>query len=346
MPVDQFTPACADESRSAREKADQDNLEFKTAASTVKHAIDTAAGNRACLAALSAPSQVPTGRQGTMSQLRRWLVRSLTVGLTGCASVPGPTTGGITAAPALEIGGRSYSAEWALPAGEPSALLVLQHGFTRSCANLRETARRIARQGLATLCIDADMTGGNPALADTMATALLQTIRLPDGQALPQRIVVGGHSAGAAFAARLGWRLDAVAPQRLAGALLLDPVPVQGFTEQLRAVSQGGQRAVLAIEAAPSGCNAEQRAAPVLDLLREEALAAGHDSVLDVRMGEGSTHVDAEGEDSDWVGRSFCGTPRAVNVERVRTLASGWAADVAAGRVPAAEARAEAESLR
>ncbi|MBK1687509.1 hypothetical protein EV684_11371 [Rubrivivax gelatinosus] len=281
-----------------------------------------------------------------MSQLRRWLVRSLTVGLTGCASVPGPTTGGITAAPALDIGGRSYNAEWALPAGEPSALLVLQHGFTRSCANLRETARRIARQGLATLCIDADMTGGNPALADTMATALLQTIRLPDGQALPQRIVVGGHSAGAAFAARLGWRLDAMAPQRLAGALLLDPVPVRGFTEQLRAVSQGGQRPVLAIEAAPSGCNAEQRAAPVLELLRDEALAAGRDSVVGVRMGEGSTHVDAEGEDSDWVGRSFCGTPRAANVERVRTLASGWAAEVAAGRIPAPEARAAVEPLR
>lgn len=277
-----------------------------------------------------------------MSGFKRLLVRSLAVGLTGCASVPGPTTGGITTTPALEIGGRSYTAEWALPASEPQALLVLQHGFTRSCANLRETTRRIARQGLATLCVDADMAHGNPELADAMAKTLLGPLTLPDGRPLPRRIVVGGHSAGAAFAARLGWRLDAAAPERLAGALLLDPVPVDGFADQLRAVSHGGERPVLAIAAAPSGCNAEQIAMPVLRQLRDEASAAGHDSVTDVRMGVGSTHVDAEGEDSDWVGRTFCGTPQAVNVERVRTLAAGWAAELAAGRVPRPETLATA----
>ncbi|MBG6079994.1 alpha/beta hydrolase [Rubrivivax gelatinosus] len=277
-----------------------------------------------------------------MGSFKRLLVRSLAVGLTGCASVPGPSTGGITTTPALEIGGRAYAAEWALPVGEPQALLVLEHGFTRSCANLRETTRRIAREGLATLCIDADMAHGNPDLADAMAKALLGTVTLPDGRPLPRRIVVGGHSAGAAFAARLGWRLDAAAPERLAGALLLDPVPVEGFADQLRAVSQGGQRPVLAIAAAPSGCNAEQVAMPVLRQLRDEAAAAGHDSVTDVRMGAGSTHVDAEGEDSDWVGRTFCGTPQKVNVERVRTLAASWSAELAAGRMPRSQTLATA----
>lgn len=299
-------------------------------------------GNRPCLGAATATGAVPPERRTVMSRFKRLLVRSLAVGLTGCASVPGPNTAGITATPALEIGGRSYAAEWALPVGEPQALVVLQHGFTRSCANLRETTRRIARQGLATLCIDADMTGGNPDLADAMAVALLGPVRLPDGRPLPQRIVVGGHSAGAAFAARLGWRLDAAAPERLAGALLLDPVPVEGFAEQLRAVSHGGQRPVLAIAAAPSGCNAEQKAMPLLRELREQALASGHNSVTDVRMGPGSTHVDAEGEDSDWLGRTICGTPLAVNVERLRTLAAGWAAALAAGQMPAPETLATA----
>ncbi|NHK98746.1 MULTISPECIES: alpha/beta hydrolase family protein [Rubrivivax] len=271
-----------------------------------------------------------------MQRVRRLVLRSLVVGLTGCASVPGPSTGGITWSPALELGGRTYAAEWVLPAGEPQALLVLQHGFSRSCANLRETMRRIARQGLATLCVNADMAYGNPALADTMAAALLSGLVLPDGRPLPQRIVVGGHSAGAAFAARLGWRLDASAPARLAGALLLDPVPVPGFADQLRAVSHAGQRPVLSIAAAPDGCNAEQRATPVLRELHDEAARAGHDSVIAFDMGPGSTHVDAEGEDSDWLGRTVCGTPSAAKVEQLRAVAAGWAADLAAGRVPSA----------
>lgn len=302
-----------------------------------------ATGNPACLAALPA-SPVASRAPRVFKSFKRLLVRALTIGLTGCASVPGPTSGGI--APTLELGGQRYAAEWALPVGEPSALLVLQHGFTRSCANLRETTRRIAKQGLATLCIDADMSYGNPELADTMATALLAGLRLPDGRAIPQRIVVGGHSAGAAFAARLGWRLDAAAPDRLAGALLLDPVPVKGFAEQLRAISRAGERPILAIAAAASGCNAEQSAMPVLRELRAESLAAGHEGFVGVSMGAGSTHVDAEGEDSDWLGRTVCGTPLPANVERVRALASRWAFELANGETPRHESWAEASDIQ
>ncbi|MCK7500812.1 MAG: alpha/beta hydrolase [Comamonadaceae bacterium] len=211
---------------------------------------------------------------------------------------------------------------------------------------LRETARRISAQGLATLCIDADMSRGNPRLADAMAEELLSRMQLPDGRPLPQRIVVGGHSAGAAFAARLGWRIDTIAPDRLAGALLLDPVPVTGFTEQLRAVSNGGERPVLAIAAAASGCDADLSVLPALRTVRAEAGAAGRDAFVGVLMGPGSTHVDAEGEDSDWIGRTVCGEPLPTNVERVRTLASQWAADVAAGEVPRHEALAEAADIQ
>ncbi len=278
------------------------------------------------------------------SRLSRLLFRGLAVGLTGCASVPGPTTGGL--APALELDGRRYAAEWVLPEAEPRALMVLQHGFTRSCANLRETTRRIAREGFATLCLDADMAGGNPALADALAAALTSRLQLPDGRPLPQRIIVGGHSAGAAFAARLGWRIDAVAPERLAGALLLDTVPVEGFTEQLRAVSRAGERPVLAIAAASSGCNARLSVLPSLRTLRAEAGAAGREAFVGVQMGPGSTHVDAEGEDSDWLGRTVCGEPLPANVERVRALASQWAAQLAAGETPRHQAVAEAADIQ
>lgn len=250
--------------------------------------------------------------------------------LAACASAPPGGSRETTAA--LEVAGDSYAARWFVPAGDAAALVVLQPGFSRRCAHLQTTARQIRDQGLLVLCLNAPMAGGNPALADALAATLLGTMTAPGGQPLPQRFVVAGHSAGAAFAARLGARLDTLAPERLAGALLLDPVAVLGFSDHLRAVSEQGRRPVLALRANSSECNARHSASAALHQVHSEALPGR--GFVGVQLTEASTHVDVEGEDSDVIARLACGQPLPANIVRVRTLAASWALAIAQGQLP------------
>lgn len=255
--------------------------------------------------------------------------------LVGCASPPPPVTeGGTWAQQWITLGDASHRTEWWLPTGEALALATVQHGFARDCATVRETARQIARRGLMTLCVDAAMTGGNPALADALAAALLSGLTAPGGRALPPRIVVGGHSAGAHFAVRLGGQIAAAAPARLAGAVLFDPVAAVGFGADLAGLSAAGQRPVLAITANAAGCNAQHNAYPALRQLRQAALAAGRSGFVGLQLTQASTHVDVEGEDTNTLAVAACGQgrPQPENVQALRELAATWAQDLALGR--------------
>ncbi|WP_425256930.1 alpha/beta hydrolase [Rubrivivax sp. RP6-9] len=229
----------------------------------------------------------------------------------------------------LDVAGETLPAHWTLPAADPAALVLLQHGFSRRCVHLRGTAAALRDQGLAVLCVDASMAAGNPPLAAALAATLAGLQRLPDGRALPPAIVVGGHSAGAAFAVQVGAGLLRLAPERLAGALLLDPVATRGFDAALQAVSDQGRRPVLALLAPPHACNAQQNAAPAL---RGLLPAAGFVGLV---AGAGATHIDAEGADSDAVARWACGTPLPAQTARLRAQAAAWALDIATGRRPA-----------
>lgn len=252
--------------------------------------------------------------------------------LAACASVPQLPVDGLAPVQApLLLDGVAYTAEWFVPAAPATALVTVQHGFARDCANVRETSRRIAARGLMTLCVNASMVAGNAALAEALALALTEGRAAPPGVPLPQKIVVGGHSAGALFASRLGWKLQALAPERLAGALLFDPVAGRGFGDNLAAVSAAGQRPVLAISANADGCNAEHNAYPALRDVRQRVREAGGDGFVGLQLTEGSTHVDVEGEDSSTLAILACGQPLPGNVEALRTLAAQWSADLAAG---------------
>ncbi|MDE2275252.1 MAG: hypothetical protein KGK09_03045, partial [Burkholderiales bacterium] len=59
----------------------------------------------------------------------------------------------------LLLNGVSVDTEWLLPPAPVAGLVLLEHGFGRSCANLRGTASRLMQQGLMVLCLDADMAG-------------------------------------------------------------------------------------------------------------------------------------------------------------------------------------------
>mgnify|MGYP005845720471 CR=1 FL=1 len=258
----------------------------------------------------------------------------------GCAGVPSPApvapetdTGAFIAFSQFEFRGQRLDTEWHLPTAAPAGLVVVQHGFARRCANLRATARRLAEAGAMTLCVNAEMAGDGPLLADALAAAIVQGLTAPDGRAVPRRVVVAGHSAGAVFAARVGLALAWADPSVLAGAILFDPVAVRGFAEDLAAVADGARRPVYAVMAARAGCNARHNALPALRGVADAARASGGDGFVGVELTAGSTHVDAEGEDTDWAAVCACGqgAPATANTEALRTLAARWTIDLLAG---------------
>ena len=164
---------------------------------------------------------------GASWPVRVFVLAVLCATLVGCA-VPVPlretSAEGAIVVDSIALEAQPRAAHWYLPPAEAPALVVLQHGFTRGCANLRETTRRLMVEGLMALCVDVPMAGGNPALAEALARHLAGVQFAPDGRAVPRQVVVAGHSAGAVFALALGARLEALAPGRLRGALLIDPV--------------------------------------------------------------------------------------------------------------------------
>lgn len=247
--------------------------------------------------------------------------------LAGCAAVaslPLPDARGTVTTATIDLDGQAFDATWYWPVAEPLALLVLQPGFTRACRHLRETTRQLTTAPVAALCIDAPMAGGNPGLADALALRMLHGLPTPGASAMPRAVIVGGHSAGAAFAARLGARLHALAPERLAGALLLDPVATPDFDAELRTLSDRGARPVLAVLAPPHRCNGQGSARPAIERARDAARAAGRDTVQAVEGGDAATHVDAEGEDSDALARAACGAPAPPTTARLRETALAW----------------------
>lgn len=252
--------------------------------------------------------------------------------LSACASLPpaGPANQGLQRAfDRVELAGQTRDLEWTLPppsAQGPRAWLLLQHGFARRCANLRGTAAALAEQGVAVLCINADLAaearGGADGLAQALAAWWLSpSARSPDGQAAPQAAVLAGHSAGAAFATRVAAALALQASHRVKGVLLFDPVGGPSFARDLQALAAtpaAAQRPRLeATLAPPVPCNAGQQA---LSALR----AAGVHAVQPA----GATHLDAEGEDSEslpvWACRE--GPPQAAVVAATRR----WAAEALA----------------
>lgn len=259
------------------------------------------------------------------------LAALLTAGLPCAAGKPGNNESGKIVDASISLAGRTYRATWYLPSADPIGFMVVQHGFSRNCSNLRQTTSVFMDRGFMALCINADMSGGNPALAEALGTAIVAGLVAPDGRAVPQPVVVSGHSAGGHFASRLGWSLAQSAPSRIRGAVMFDPVAADAtFTTNLQAVSASGQRPVLAVTANAGACNSSNNGYPALRQVRADARAAGRDDFVGVQLTSNSTHVDSEGKNTNLLGWLAClqGQPRTENTARLQTLASNWAADI------------------
>jgi hypothetical protein len=240
----------------------------------------------------------------------------------------------------LMVGGTSYSADWYVPNGRAVGLAVLQPGFTRNCGHLRGTSTEVMEAGLMVLCLNADMTAGNPVLADALGDELASgSVTPPLGRPMPGAIVVGGHSAGGHFASALGASLVANGSTSLRGAVLFDPVAAEGFTANLQAISAGGTRPVLSVAARPSIINLFNNS---FGALRD--LPNAYVGIQLVWSGYafgwpygGSCHTDSEGENGDLIGNvaALC-TPNDTQVARLREFGSVWARDLATGTRTAA----------
>ena len=67
-----------------------------------------------------------------------------------------------------------------------SALMLVQHGFSRGCGNVRNTSKAIMEKGVMVLCLNADMWGGNPTLGVQFGDLLSsRAIVPPGGKSLP-----------------------------------------------------------------------------------------------------------------------------------------------------------------
>ena len=93
----------------------------------------------------------------------------------------------------LSIGGTSYSVDWYLPSGTASGLMLLEHGFFRTCPNLRGTSKAIMEKGVMVLCVNADMTGGNPTLGRALGDLLASRELAPPGRQGPPGALCRGR---------------------------------------------------------------------------------------------------------------------------------------------------------
>ena len=235
----------------------------------------------------------------------------------------------------LVVGTTSYNVDWYLPNATPVGLMLLQHGFSRGCGNLRNSSKAVMEKGLMVLCLNADMSGGNPALGNALGDQLAsRTVAPPRSQPLPTNYVVGGHSAGGHFASVVGARLATRGYAGLRGAVLFDPVAQDGFSANVAAISAGGVRPVLSVAARPSVINLTNNSFGALKGLVNPFVGVQlvwTGFVLGIPYG-GSCHTDVEGENGDLVGNTAAAcSPNATQTARLRDLSSNWARDVATG---------------
>jgi pimeloyl-ACP methyl ester carboxylesterase len=240
----------------------------------------------------------------------------------------------------LTVGGTSYNVDWYLPNAAASGLMTLQHGFSRGCGNLRNTSKAIMEKGVMVLCLNADVSGGNPTLGQALGETLnARNLTPPQGKPLPVTYIVGGHSAGGHFATAVGARLAALGYPALAGTILFDPVASGGFTDNLEAISASGSRPVLVVAARPSAANLFNNAFGALQQIANpyvglQLVWSGY--FFGIPYG-GSCHTDVEGENGDIVGNLAAGcTPDSTQVARLRDFGSNWARDLATGTRTAA----------
>ncbi|UGT44084.1 alpha/beta hydrolase [Nocardia yamanashiensis] len=250
------------------------------------------------------------------------------------------------------------SSDWYFPAGNPKALLWLQHGFTGSNDAMDDTARKFAEQGFLVFAPTlptanllgctianlgnntdflhnvADLFGkaGDPGdkLGRSFADARSKAGR--GNLTLPTAMVFAGHSAGGEAVPYVAQQLRsgyAGAFANLRGLILFDPVKSfigNNLSSSLNHLSNS-TLPVLAISAPPYSCNNNGSGTAEL----QEQL---NRSFLGVRLTSGA-HIDVEAASAPGPDKTACGTPQDKNVAALQKLSTGWANDFVSGSTTA-----------
>lgn len=242
---------------------------------------------------------------------------------------------------------------WYIPDGPSTGLVWLQHGFSRTAANLAILAESYARSGLlvAATTIDSISLSGcgvaynatdNTAFARSMGTVFAHgrepgsplAHSLADAArqvgrsdvTLPDRVVFSGHSAGGEFvltAANTLRTTDPAGYRRLAGLMLFDPVnSFLGDNFRTAAADLGAAGLPIRVIASPpSVSNIGGLGVRWLEETTQQHF-------LGVQLTTG-VHIDVEGESTDLIGiASELAVPRPRNGRVLRRLADQWALDL------------------
>lgn len=231
---------------------------------------------------------------------------------------------GVVVSQSVNIGGSNYSGRWYLPTQQAQGVVYLQHGFSRNASRLSNLANGLMDRGLMVLSIDAGMTQGAQSLAQAVADQLRTNPPTPpNGYLWPSQLVVAGHSAGGAHAGYIAGYLANSAYPGLAGVILFDPVEGPDLQPHLQAAVDAGVP-VRAILANKGSCNSQGSTHGDLKNL------TGTD-FTGIKLTSRSSHVDAEGSNTDWLMRFFCGAPQSYNIATVQEFTTAWAEDMITG---------------
>lgn len=259
------------------------------------------------------------------------MVALLWMGASQAATLVMETNTGRVINASVDFDGDVYNGDWYLPNGQAVGAVYLQHGFTRGGGNYRDLALAMMDRGMMVLSINAPMSGGNESLARRVADVLSsQPPVAPDGRTFPAgNLVLSGHSAGGLHVSLIAERLVQTGhAAQLGGLVLFDPVNSFGPFGRTMDVIASAAVPVRAVTANASLCNALN---DTQGTLRE---LPGH--YVGIKLTDRSTHVDAEGDNTDIAASLACGFPRQQNIVALREFAVAWTLDMLAGSYSAA----------
>ncbi len=224
--------------------------------------------------------------------------------------------------------GTNLQLTWLTPkksASPPRALVILQHGMMRHASNMMALARTLTQRNLEVLLPDlTDEHFFNPQFPEVFARAIAKKTANPQGEPLPEKLVLAGFSAGARFLSRVAGLLQSE-HLKLRGVLLLDPVVGENPEQQL------GQRLdvpYFTILAKPSRCNAEGSIFPLLK--------SGRFTTQGFRL-KSASHCDFEGKTSDAMCYLYCGLSHRHNAQAIELFSTEWISSLIESDAPSAD---------
>lgn len=194
----------------------------------------------------------------------------------------------------------------------PRALVLVQHGMMRKAENMIALAQTLVEKNLEVLLPTVkDSQVLQSSFPESFTQAILEKKSDPQGNPLPNKILMIGFSAGARF-------LNHVASVLLArqhdvrGIVFLDPVVGSQSNQQL------GPRLplpYLTILGTPHRCNAYGNSYSIL--------TSGQFDVEGFRL-KNTSHCDFEGESTDSMCQFYCGSTSKINGQAIQLFASEW----------------------